>query len=1067
MIIMTPNSAGSGEQHQTGGGGGGGSSEGSFQWSSVAPVGSTGTPIQDDALEGTKVRKPYTITKQRERWTGEEHQKFLEALKLYGRAWRRIEEHIGTKTAVQIRSHAQKFFSKVERDQTVPPGGGVVGMDTGGMVQPLIDIPPPRPKRKPSHPYPRKAKGNNNNVSKHSVEDDTPIPSSSSGSLATARPAEDGLVKSSTRQEDDVTEVHNLESSPDAHPKEEISGEEKLTAVGPPIQVLSDPSSWVPFPAFHHYPQWGNYFPNQHIPNCNEQPGGSYGNFEKMAQLAALFMSRGLMLPWHPSQVTLTSSCGPQDRSAVPEALSAMSGFWPAIDSGTTTITASGIPEFGSHNSCRGTSSVPEDEAAKAAMAAAASAWWALQNGGASPLSLAAMRALYNPGMATMPSPFLFSQGKLFQPDAAKLQGPEPEGEVAPIHTQQAPPEDSSQELVVHSGGHQLVRSDAVQMAERAMQVKEVKAKRDDVVTGSCGGSSDVCMSSSWGGGSCLKPENGGGQSKERGQRVDLVNLSRESIICRNPSNVGSPPTKLHKLKSQLSGLVQKELSSEHAKSSKDEGDEVGYESWKHLRDEAFSGFSMVPVVTCSSSKLGVCVPPAAALQLLKSRDGSSGAGCFAAMYTNEAPDQKSSEEEHTPALQTCSDSEASGSDGGMLAENGSGEGGGGPSSNSSACGNLPERNGHSGSSEGSSDVEAPSNVPSNFRGETNEQSSSEAEMVETKANEAQVGFRCFSHEDFTSSRKDSEKHHPQERTFRLLPRSLSSEGEQQKEATLGRSQVAFQALFARETLPRTFSPPPRDSLATCRALTHDSGFVNQQALSLCLQSRISHSKPLSSVSSPADEGRPCHPHTTCVADQDSAFNAWQPYKASKGVGIRIDKCEGSSITTSSGAQVLQQHPEEHQSPKRTKDIKRKERYGEGAMTINWLTLGTESSSGLELVKEDSEDTTDFNSQHESLHMETSTPHVDFFPQLKKKKFIASSNKVDDVGGGSSLLTMLPLSCSEPSSGKTQTHMFSLSIATTTSGSGLSTVSSTRSVKYSGLGFVPYQRASLESSLKL
>ncbi|XP_077246975.1 protein REVEILLE 1-like isoform X2 [Tasmannia lanceolata] len=90
----------------------------------------------------TKARKPYTITKQRERWTEEEHKLFLEALKLYGRAWRRIEEHIGTKTAVQIRSHAQKFFTKVFRESDFVSS---------------IEIPPPRPKRKPMHPYPRKS----------------------------------------------------------------------------------------------------------------------------------------------------------------------------------------------------------------------------------------------------------------------------------------------------------------------------------------------------------------------------------------------------------------------------------------------------------------------------------------------------------------------------------------------------------------------------------------------------------------------------------------------------------------------------------------------------------------------------------------------------------------------------------------------------------------------------------------------------------------------------------------------------------------------------------------------
>nr|CAB3447521.1 unnamed protein product [Digitaria exilis] len=107
-------------------------------------------PPQSDAAgsgedSSKKVRKPYTITKSRESWTEQEHDKFLEALQLFDRDWKKIEAFVGSKTVIQIRSHAQKYFLKVQKNGTSE------------------HVPPPRPKRKAAHPYPQKASKNEPN----------------------------------------------------------------------------------------------------------------------------------------------------------------------------------------------------------------------------------------------------------------------------------------------------------------------------------------------------------------------------------------------------------------------------------------------------------------------------------------------------------------------------------------------------------------------------------------------------------------------------------------------------------------------------------------------------------------------------------------------------------------------------------------------------------------------------------------------------------------------------------------------------------------------------------------
>ncbi|CAM0909324.1 unnamed protein product [Alopecurus aequalis] len=123
------------------GGDGGGGKKQQEQLAVVAapPMAVPSASASAAAEDSRKVRKPYTITKSRESWTEPEHDKFLEALQLFDRDWKKIEAFVGSKTVIQIRSHAQKYFLKVQKNGTGE------------------HLPPPRPKRKAAHPYPQKA----------------------------------------------------------------------------------------------------------------------------------------------------------------------------------------------------------------------------------------------------------------------------------------------------------------------------------------------------------------------------------------------------------------------------------------------------------------------------------------------------------------------------------------------------------------------------------------------------------------------------------------------------------------------------------------------------------------------------------------------------------------------------------------------------------------------------------------------------------------------------------------------------------------------------------------------
>ena len=66
------------------------------------------------------------------RWTAEEHRLFLQGLELHGKGWKKIAGLIKSRTVVQIRTHAQKYFQKLAKAKQNGEEGEILMEGRGG-----------------------------------------------------------------------------------------------------------------------------------------------------------------------------------------------------------------------------------------------------------------------------------------------------------------------------------------------------------------------------------------------------------------------------------------------------------------------------------------------------------------------------------------------------------------------------------------------------------------------------------------------------------------------------------------------------------------------------------------------------------------------------------------------------------------------------------------------------------------------------------------------------------------------------------------------------------------------
>jgi SHAQKYF class myb-like DNA-binding protein len=77
------------------------------------------TTFPSSLTQKKQKRNTMSSYNQNGRWTKEEHNKFIEAIVLFGSDWKKVQKHVSSRSSTQARSHAQKFLMKLRQSEMI------------------------------------------------------------------------------------------------------------------------------------------------------------------------------------------------------------------------------------------------------------------------------------------------------------------------------------------------------------------------------------------------------------------------------------------------------------------------------------------------------------------------------------------------------------------------------------------------------------------------------------------------------------------------------------------------------------------------------------------------------------------------------------------------------------------------------------------------------------------------------------------------------------------------------------------------------------------------------------